>query len=426
MNKISIFMAAAAVVLGVSSCSEDRDPVYQAPTTYVLNVPAMQDQYIALEKGATLELVSSQPDYGYSAITEYSAEMSLSPDFATFESLEPVDPTQARLMLKQEKIAEAICKLQGIEEPEQFEDFYGDPARVDQLYFRTIAQLSGVESSKIVSNVVSYNNVRTYFAVPQPGCIYLVGSPEGWAGPTEANAAHYEDWKLTEPKDAIGSKVYTGVFVMPTAPMFRFYTALTGWDADSYGSQPDDNPIDFPDLTNAEGASFTTPVVKGKGAFNFPNWTEGKMTIVVDMSDSKNITLTITAGESEVTVSKYIYLVGSLSGWGAPEEGNAASFANYRLVDNSDSGIYTGTFAVPAGHLNFRFALSLSESDGWNNPNQIGAAENDGDVACTLAGGTYNGSYVLGKGNWAFEIDQDCNMVFTVDTNNRTVSFKQE
>lgn len=418
-------MATAAVVLGVSSCSQDRDPVYQTPTTYVLNVPAMQDQYIALEKGATLELVSSQPDYGYSAITEYSAEMSLSPEFTTFETLSPVDVNQARLSLKQEDIATAICKIQGIETPEQYDAIYSDPSKVDKVYFRTIAQLSGVEGSMITSNVVSYNNIRTYFAVPQPGFIYLVGSPEGWAGPTDANAAHYEDWKLTEPKDAIGSKVYSAVFDIPASPMFRFYTALTGWDADSYGSQVDDNPIDFPELTN-DGESFTTPVVKGKGSFNFPNWAGGKMTIVVDMSDSKNITLTITPGESEVTVTKYIYLVGNISGWQSPEEGNAAAYADYRLADTSGSGIYTGTFAVPAGLLSFRFALTLSESNGWDNPDQIGIAENDGNVDCSLSGGVYNGSYVYGKGNWAFEIDQDCNMVFTVDTNNRTVSFKQE
>ena len=42
------------------------------------------------------------------------------------------------------------------------------------------------------------------------------------------------------------------------------------------------------------------------------------MTIVVDMSDANNMTVTCTAGEAQVVVTKYIYLVGSMSGWIAP------------------------------------------------------------------------------------------------------------
>ena len=36
-------------------------------------------------------------------------------------------------------------------------------------------------------------------------------------------------------------------------------------------------------------------MVKGKGAFNFPNWTGGDMEMTVDMSDMDNIQLTIKA-----------------------------------------------------------------------------------------------------------------------------------
>lgn len=417
-------MAMAAVALGFSSCSEDRDPVYQTPTTYVLNTPAMQDQYIALAPGSTLQLSSSQPDYGYSAITQYSAEMSLTEDFATFESLAPVEGTKALMEIKQEDIATTICKLRGIETPEQYEAAYPDPNAYETIYFRAVAELSGVEGSRITSNVVSYKHIKGYFAVPQPGFIYLVGAPEGWAGPTESNAAHYNDWKLTEPKDAIGSKVYSGVFEIPAgSAMFRFYTALTGWDADSYGSQADDSPVEFPDFT--EG-TFNSTVVKGKGSFSFPNWPGGKMTIVVDMSDMKNIQITCTAGEASVTVTKYIYLLGSLSSWSAPDVSSEETLNPYRLADTTGDGIYTGTYEAKAGHCNFRFALSLSEADGWNNPDQIGAAEADGDVACSLAGGSFNGPYVSGKGNWAFELDQDCTLVLTVDTNNKTVSVTQK
>ena len=33
----------AGALLGAASCSQDRDPVLQTPTNFVLNVPAMQD-----------------------------------------------------------------------------------------------------------------------------------------------------------------------------------------------------------------------------------------------------------------------------------------------------------------------------------------------------------------------------------------------
>lgn len=422
MKKISIFMALAAVALGFSSCSEDRDPVYHAPTQYVLNTPAMQDQYIELTEGNTLELSSSQPDYGYSAVAQYSAQMSLTSDFAQAYDLEAVDKTQARFQLKQEDIAVGICELAGITDEESYANYMaGLENGTTAVYFRAICQLAGVEGSQITSNVVSYNYVKPYFAVKMPGYIYLVGAPEGWAGPTESNAAHYSDWRLFEPDDAIGSKIYTGVFDVPAgSAMFRFYTALTGWDADSWGSQADDNPIQFPDFTSG---SFTNALVKGKGAFEFPNWPGGKMTIVVDMSDENNATITIYEGEQSVVATKYIYLVGSISGWMAPGTENEEAYKAYRLADTTGEGIYVGSFAAAAGHVNFRFAEQLTP-EGWDNPTQMGIQTDDGDVACTFSNGLYSGTYVTpGKGNWAFDLEADGTIEMTVNTNNKTVSY---
>lgn len=419
MKKISIFLAMVATVLGFSSCSEDRDPVYQAPTTFVLNKPAMQDQYIELTQGQTLELVCSQPDYGYSAVTQYSAQMSLTEDFAKVYDLESVDKTVARMMVKQDDVNNGIVELGGFESEDDFNAYYAaNPWQ--KVYFRAIARLDGVEGSEIVSNVVAYNYLKPNYSVPQAGYIYLVGAPEGWAGPTESKAAHYADWRLFEPVDAIGSKVYTGVFDIPAgSAMFRFYTALTGWDADSYGSQEEDNPIEFPDFASG---SFTNALVKGKGAFSFPNWVGGKMTVTVDMSDPNNMTVTCTEGEVSVVVTKYIYLVGSISGWMAPGVENETAYSDYRLADSTGDGIYVGEFAAPKGHINFRFATELTP-EGWDNPNQIGTQTDDGDVACSFANGLFSGPYVSGKGNWAFDLDADGTIEMTVDTNNKTVSY---
>ena len=420
MKKLSIILAFAALAAGFTSCEEDRDPVYQAPTEFILNVPQMQDQYIELNdaKSSVLEFTCSQPDYGYSAVTQYSMQMAIDEAFTTTYDLESVSATSAQIQVKQADVALGLLELQGIADEEAYAAAYGN-GQTAKIYFRAVAQLTGVESSLITSNVVTYNNLRPYFAVPVPGFIYLVGAPEGWAGPTESNAAHYAEWKLSEPANGIGSKIYTGVFDIPAgSAMFRFYTQLTGWDADSYGAQVDDNPLDFEFVDG----SFSSAMVKGKGSFNFPNWAGGTMTIVVNMSDMNNILVDMYEGNHEVTVAKYIYLVGGISGWMAPGTENAEAYKAYRLADTADSGIYTGTFTAPAGHCNFRFALELTD-EGWDNPTQIGAQADDADVACEFSNNVYSGGYTSGKGNWAFELAAESTIQMTVDTNTQTVSF---
>lgn len=412
---ISLALGLAAVV-GFTSCEEDRDPVYQAPTKFVLNTPAMENTDVVLEPKGVIEFACSQPDYGYAAVTTYSMQMSLTEDFANSYDLTVSAATKALFTVKQSEVATGLCVLRGADSEETYPGDYDGV-----VYFRATASLSGVEGSAINSNVVKLNKVKGYFAIPVPGYIYLVGTPEGWAGPTEANAEHYAPWRLFEPKNGIGSKVYSAVFELPAAPVFRFYTALTGWDADSYGTQVDDNPIEYPEFTS--GAS-TFEMVKGKGSYSFPNLPAGQYTVTVDMSDAKNMSVTITAGSATVVVTKYIYLVGNIAGWMAPDVSNEAAYADFRLADSTESGIYTGRFTFPAGHQNFRFALTLSEENGWDNPDQIGAQADDADVACEFTNGTFNGTYVPGKGNWAFEIAEDCQIDLTVDTNNNTVTYK--
>lgn len=420
MKKLSIILAMAAVALGFSSCSEDRDPVYKAPTQFVLNTPAMQDQYIALTEGQTLELTCSQPDYGYSAVAQYAAQMSLTEDFAQVYDLNNINPTKTQISIRQEDIALGMCELSGIDSKETYDELWnGNPAPM-KVYFRATAQLTGVESSAITSNVVSYNNIKPYFAVAVPGFIYLIGDCGGWTGPDAGNAATLAQWRLFEPDNAIGSKVYTGVFDIPAGKAtFRFYTELTGWDGGaSIGTQVEDDPIDYPEFT--EG-TFTGMAVKGKGSFQFSQWPGGKMTITVDMSDMNNIFVTIQAGEHSVTVTQYIYLVGSISGWMAPGLSNEAAYKEFRLADSEGTGIYTGSFAAPAGHCNFRFCQELTADD-WDNATQFGAQVEDGDVACTFSNGAFSGTYVMGKGNYAFELDAEATLDIAVDINAHTVT----
>lgn len=110
-----------------------------------------------------------------------------------------------------------------------------------------------------------------------PTVMYLVGQPSGWSEPSAGNAAHYESWKL---EDNDGDLVFSGTFEVPAgAFIFRFYTALTGWDGGaSFGSQVADSPIDI----TMDGGVYTGAALYGKGSWQVPGWTGGTVAMDVD------------------------------------------------------------------------------------------------------------------------------------------------
>lgn len=286
-------MALFAVVLGFTSCSNDKDPVFQKPTNFVLNTPALANQYYELTPEGSLVFTVSQPDYGFTASCTYGLQIALkeNPSAEDIYNVSATNPTSATIRVNAADVATGMCVLRGISKEEEWVEIPAAP-----LYVRATSILGSHENSFIASNWVTLKQVKGYFAVPQPGIIYLVGKPEGWKGPDEANADHYADWILSEKDNEIGSKVYYGLFdIKADEAMFRFYTALTGWEDDSYGTQEDDDPMAFPDLGDTK-TQLTEKLVKGKGAFNFPNWPGGQMTIIVDMSNPEKMTATFIEG----------------------------------------------------------------------------------------------------------------------------------
>ena len=408
MKKTSIFMALAAVALGFASCSQDRDPVYQMPTEFVLNTPSMEDQYIELSDNGTLELVASQPDYGYSAVANYSAEMSLTEDFAEFYSITPTDAHQSRMIYNQMDVALGMCDLLGITSEDDFNERYPDGMPYMKVYFRAVCQLEGVESSRITSNTVAYNNLKGYLAVQTPGYIYLVGDPNGWninAGP---------EWRLYEPDNAIGSKVYTGVFhVNAGSQYFRFYTEIGNWGDDgqlpSIGSHAVDG--DSSEIEWVDG-SYTTMGVPGKGSWYTPaDWEGGDITMVVDLSDMNNITVTMYAGAVEPVITKYVYMVGNNGGWAEPVEG---TYEDWKLADTTGTGIYTATFdfadfTEAEGVLYCRFYQELT---GWGAAQwSSDAGGGNVDVTSGVAAPTFpgEGCFVIPAAGHKIEVVLDTN-----------------
>lgn len=417
MKKLPILFAGLVAMFGFTGCSDDHDEtVYHAPTSFEMNEPALADSYIELTEGGTFTLTAkAQPDYGYSAITQYSALVSLTEDFVETKELTPTQPTQTQMTFKSADLALAICELAGIDSTEAWAEL-GTDTPVTKVYFKGVAELSGVEGSRIVSsNYVTLNKVQYYFAVPTPGFIYLVGAPEGWSGPTESNAAHYADWRLFEADNAIGSKIYTGVFDIDAGQaMFRFYTALTGWDDDSYGAQVDDNPVDF---AFADGM-FTNELIKGKGSFNFPDWAGGKMTITVDMNA---MTVTMLEGEHQVITPNYVYMVGNAGGWVEPVEG---TYEDWKLADTDLDGVYEGTFdltdfTADGGTLYCRFYEQLT---GWGAAQwSSDASGSNVDVTLGVSMPTY-----VGEGCFVVADAAGKTLLVKLDTNANLVTFSFE
>lgn len=298
--KIYSIAAIAALAVAAMGCSEVTDPVYHDPNAadFKLNTPPLQDQYFELTENGTFEITANgQPDYGFSAITQYRAQVSLTEDFAQFEELTPTGTgTLSRMTFKSSDLAMAMCTLHGITNEDNYVD-YG----YEKVYFRGVAFINGIESSFVTtSNVVSLNNVKAYFAVPQPAYIYCIGNAEtDWIGPDEANAEALRPYRVSEKEDQIGSMVfYASIDFGTNAPIFRFYTGLNGWDrpADftpgsglaaffslgAAGGTDSDTPVVFDELM--PGETLTHGLAETKDSFSFPNIT-GVVDMTVDLTN---------------------------------------------------------------------------------------------------------------------------------------------
>lgn len=309
----------AAVALGFSSCKQEDEPKYQDPTTFTINEPALKNQAftcgVDMTDKATFNLFCSQPDYGYSAICNYSALVSLDPKAPIDEwiALPNENPTQAVMAIKTYELGVAINKLLGITSQEDF-DANGAGNTAHKAYFKAVCEIPGIEGSKIISgNAVSYDQVYIQYAEKKAGWIYILGDisdangehPNGFTTPNMTNYDDYKAyWSLYEPADMIGEKIYVGHFMLNTkvfnpdadnpvnnCSQFRFMNELKGWTEDtSFGSHKDDFYVD--PITDKYETEYKGDIVHpGRGNWGIWNCEEGAtqipLTIVADLGDLK-------------------------------------------------------------------------------------------------------------------------------------------
>jgi len=293
---IGVLMALVATLF--TACDSDRDdnPVVgpnNAPTEFVLNKPAMSEQYIQLSKDNTVLLTWSQPNYAFPVVTSYQVQVGVVKDGTVKWNEADGQPTylessftSCTANISGEEIAKAICQIDGF----ATEDDYVDQGfrEIAMRIRASIKTTTGaeIEGTSILSNYVTFKRMAAYCMIPSKTCIWVIGNCSGWQEPSAGNADALADWRIWETE--IGSKIYKGVVEMPDyssdALQFRFYTKLTGWDGgNSYGTQVDDAPIDC-EFSNGE---FKGDALTGKGSWKFAGFPGGKLDITVDMNSNK-------------------------------------------------------------------------------------------------------------------------------------------
>lgn len=310
MKKIFSIIAALAFTGSVfTACEKDNneEPKAQQPTDInFLNTPPTANYTYDLANTESVTITLSQPDYGVGTIPTYAVQLSLSPDFNNVPAewkytgadatptnyIElPSTSNKTAIEIPARDIADAINGCRGYNQLDQLEEAgYADYE--GPVYLRVRSYFAGASEDvydlyTITSNVICFKQVIGFKSLRLPGYIFLVGAPEGWVGPTPGNAEHYENWKLFEADDKIGSQIYSATFDIPAGQFqFRFYSKLQDWDFNSIGSQNEDNPVDI--ALNADGIYSGACVVgkekgEGKGSWQIPGWEGGEVTMTVNL-----------------------------------------------------------------------------------------------------------------------------------------------
>lgn len=412
MNKLYIFGMMALAATAFTACSADEDPKYTDPTEFVLNTPPFADHTYVLKAGDVKEFTCSQPNYGLTLAPTYTLEFSLTPEFTTDEEGKPeyqsfTTGSKAAMEIKDADLSTIICKLLGITD---YNSFPADGVPATPLYIRAVATLPTV--APCYSNVITLQGVIPYNPYREGGrVIYMVGNPTEWS----INPA--SPYTLTE--TAPESNVYVGTFTVGAGEQyFRFYTEMNpdaangGWGEDgklpSIGADPNDNEsvgIDIPE----DGQPLVVKGVPGKGNWKTNgSWTGGDVTFTVDLRgldeddpDNSRIVVTMAKGEIDYETLPALYVAGQFSAWKIADPDAGDAYANFRVFDYGNNGLYSGTFYVPDGECFFRFFSQLGDWGVGSMGADPGAADGNEDVAFT--GATYAGPYYDGSGNnWRF------------------------
>lgn len=204
--------------------------------------------------------------------------------------------------------------------------------------------------------------------------IYLIGAPQpggGW---------DIEDGSMVLPETSTPG-IYQASFEIPAGKfMFRFYTELGNWDANSLGSQVNDDPIT---IEFTDDLYYIAHYVQGKGSWSDPYWSGGKVYITVD-TNTKSVTFTTNDDVVVPELMPDLYIVGNNI------NGASAWDANNMMTYDYSANVYTWTGTSLGSGFKFN-------DGGWDGDYNIGS--NGSPIEEGVAYTFYNGS---GSGNIEF------------------------
>ena len=311
------FYIIASLLIGAvafSACEEKlAEPVLNDPTEFVLNNPVLMNQPCDLAKSDYIELVCSQPDYGFTAATTYQVQVSLDGKFENaFDAKKitgdhvtiGVNYTNTRINVSAAEIAIALTQLRSViltaEDPDITEDEmkakfpFETPA-----YVRVKASLSKSGKGEIYSNVVTFKNLNVPYSLPEvfvPKELFIVGQYNGWDWGTAFDFIPAYDNKM----DGKGKEgTFWRIIYLPEGG-FKVNAAKV-WDGGEVGYVKDDPLFTYKDNAN----SGLTASDDGNMVVTKAGWYIVVARLAVDGRDIK---YTFEINEPNV------YLIGSVAG----------------------------------------------------------------------------------------------------------------
>lgn len=345
MRKLYISAVLMLGVLAFSACEDqDATPVFQEPTTFVLNTPAYVNGTYNLENSTSLELTCSQPDYGFTAGTSYAVEVSLSGVFDGTEStVLGTKYTSARMNVDAAEIAAALTALATTADPTLTEE---DFPMETEVHVRLIASLTASGKGEIVSNTIILPSVRLYFALPPvnlPDELYLIGQCNSWDW-----GAAYEFVPAYDNATTTDKKTFWRLAYLPAEGGLKL----------NYAKAWDGNEVGFAGVTCKDNASAG---VKASDDGNIVVTTGAWYLVVVNMTlDGRNIVYNVEFNKPNV------YLMGTAS---ATEENMQWATDDSKLftvpTDANGSFVSPAFAANTSGDGGVRACVSIAGHDWW-------------------------------------------------------------
>ena len=329
-------------VLAFSACEEqDATPVFQEPTTFVLNTPAYVNGTYDLERSTSLELTCSQPDYGFTAATSYAVEVSLSGVFDGTEStVLGTTYSTARMNVDAAEIAAALTALATAADPTLTEE---DFPMETEVHVRLIASLTASQKGQIVSNSIILPSVRLHFALPAvnlPEKLYLIGQCNGWDwGAAYEFVDAYDNATNTE------KKTFWRLAYLPADGGLKF----------NFNKAWDGNEVGFAGVTAKDNAGAG---VKSSDDGNIVVTAGGWYLVVVDVTlEGRNFVYNVQFNKPNV------YLMGT----NAPVNDWSINAANlFTVPSDADGSFVSPAFAFDTdGDGGVRACVSIDGHDWW-------------------------------------------------------------